>query len=90
MIPRAYSTRVMELIGLPRNRFIFMDSWYVPIEDHLGRDELEGQLADSGFSSFRKTDKGGSEFDLDRGLREFGEEGPVLFGEGEHRYVLEG
>ncbi|MEE2780198.1 MAG: methyltransferase domain-containing protein [Myxococcota bacterium] len=90
MIPRAYATRVMELIGLPKNRFIFMDSWYVPIEDHLGRDELEQQLTSVGFSSFKKTEQGGSEFDLDRALREFGDDGPMLFGEGEHRYVLEG
>src|SRR5580698_9491516 len=40
-IPRHYAARVLELLGMPGNRMIFMDTWYVPIEDHIARSDLE-------------------------------------------------
>ena len=31
-IPEYYSTKVLDMIGMPSNRYMFMDNWYVPIE----------------------------------------------------------
>ena len=31
LIPQDYSQKVLDLIGMPTNRFIFMDNWYSPL-----------------------------------------------------------
>lgn len=86
-IPQAYAQSVLDMIGMPPNRFIFMDTWYVPIEGHLKRAELEGLMAWLGLSFVQVPtnipyDPG---YGLDRGLP--GAE--AMWGEGEHRYLVE-
>ena len=87
-IPRKYAQCVLDMIGLPSNRFIFMDTWYVPIERHTTRDELENILKiDIGFKSVEKLiSKNNTDLEsyIDNN-RPFAKE---LYGDGEHRYLL--
>ncbi len=87
-IPQEYTMRALELIGMPRDRFIFTDSWYVPRERHAARAEVEAMFADAGFASWRKV-IGTRTTDLDRALAEEQPDGPAMWGDGEHRYLLE-
>jgi ubiquinone/menaquinone biosynthesis C-methylase UbiE len=87
-IPRQYAQQVLDILGLPSNRFIFMDTWYVPIETLISKKELEVTLLDQiGFTSIEKT-VSSHETDLDHYItagRPFARE---LYGDGEHRYLI--
>jgi len=87
-IPRDYATSVLDGIGMPGNRFIFADTWYVSIERHIGRYELEAMLRETGFASFRKLVSGRAT-DLDSAAVAAIPDAPVLWGDGEHRYLLQ-
>ena len=86
-IPREYTCDVLRMIGMPANRFIFVDTWYVPIEEHISRDALESLLSATGFShcekmvSRRATDLDSAEIMDDPAFA-------AIWGDGEHRYVL--
>ncbi|MBN1353835.1 MAG: methyltransferase domain-containing protein [Candidatus Omnitrophica bacterium] len=86
-IPRDYTQKVLELINLPPNRFIFCDSWYVPIETHMRRNHLEDMLDRLGFD-FKKIASRNS-YDLDSVQVRMVKGAKVMWGEsGEHRYIL--
>jgi len=40
-IPIDYSIRILRDLGMPSRRTIFVDSWYVPIEEHVNKLKLE-------------------------------------------------
>ena len=40
-IPQDYTKRILDDIGMPTNRWIFQDNWYVPIERHCSYEEVE-------------------------------------------------
>jgi len=86
-IPRDYAADTLRLIAMPANRFIFMDTWYVPIEEHIRRDELESRLVEIGFSGFEKLDSG-RPTDLDSSALMSMADYTALWGDGEHRYML--
>jgi hypothetical protein len=78
---------VLRAMGMPSNRFIFCDTWYVPVETHTTREELEKMLSENGFS-YQKIISG-NPFDLDKALEEDIPQAAAMWGEGEHRYMLE-
>ena len=41
MIPQDFTKKVLDNIGMPTNRWIFQDNWYVPIERHCTYEEVE-------------------------------------------------
>ncbi len=86
-IPQAYTMAVLDLIGMPSNRFVFTDNWYVPIEHHITRVHLEQWLSDLSFQSFEKM-VGQRETDLDRAVADGGADAAIIWGDGEHRYLL--
>lgn len=86
-IPQAYTMAVLDLIGMPSNRFVFTDNWYVPIEDHIPKVQLDRWLSDLGFQSFEKM-VGQRETDLDGVVAAGGSEAATIWGDGEHRYLL--
>ena len=87
-IPSGYAQQVLNVIGLPSNRFIFMDTWYVPIERHISKDELENILLNgTGFSSIEKL-VSTNETDLDFQRASDNPNARELYGDGEHRYLL--
>ncbi|MGL1862862.1 MAG: methyltransferase domain-containing protein [Pseudodesulfovibrio sp.] len=86
-IPVEYTKGVLGMMGMPSNRFIFCDTWYVPVETHTSRQEVETILADAGFGYEKIVSRG--EFDLDRALESGIEGAKEMWGDGEHRYLLE-
>ncbi len=85
-IPQEYTMAILDLIGMPQNRFIFTDNWYVPIERHVKREYLENYLKEVGFSQIKKFE-GGRDTDLES-LVSGSLEGKIIWGEGEHRYLI--
>ena len=87
-IPHEYAQQVLNILGLPSNRFIFMDTWYVPIERHTSKEELEDILLNNiGFSSIEKLISK-NEADLDFYVAAGRPYAGELYGDGEHRYLL--
>lgn len=88
LIPIEYSIRVLDLIGMPARRTIFIDSWYVPIEEHVNSESLEGYLTKLGFSKIERWKKG-SIVELESMIFSDVPHAKELWGEGELRYILE-
>jgi ubiquinone/menaquinone biosynthesis C-methylase UbiE len=86
-IPQEYTMAVLDLIGMPQNRFIFTDNWYVPIERHTTRKYLEDYLKKVGFSSVIKHISSRAT-DLDSASIMKDPDAKTLWGDGEHRYFL--
>lgn len=86
-IPLDYTKKVLNLMGMPPNRFIFCDTWYVPVEMHIKEKDLHKMLKETGFR-FEKVISSNA-FDIDYPLHE----GKIprageMWGEGDHRYIL--
>jgi len=86
-IPQEYSMAILDLIGMPKNRFLFVDNWYVPKERHTSREFLEDYLKKAGFSEIKKITSGRST-DLDNYAVANIPEAKIIWGDGEHRYLL--
>jgi len=83
-IPQDYIMKVLDLIGLSSDRFIFCDNWYTPVEKHSTDIEIREILNRleikkiTRLKNVRETD-----------LRCDTDEEKTLYGEGELRYILE-
>jgi ubiquinone/menaquinone biosynthesis C-methylase UbiE len=85
-IPLVYARQVLKNIGMPPNRFIFCDVWYVPVETHTAKDEIEGMFAKLDFSFSKIISK--NTFDLDKAISEGVKDAEIMWGDGEHRYIV--
>ena len=85
-IPQEYSQKILNLIGMPTNRFIFMDNWYVPIEQNVSQKEIKKILRNLKVSSIEKMISGRST-DLENGLKKY-KDGKLIWGEGEIRFLI--
>jgi len=85
-IPIEYTNSVLKMMGMPQNRFIFSDVWHVPIETHTTKNELEGYLKKYDFSYDKLISK--NKFDLDYAISIDIKDAKVMWGDGEHRYIL--
>lgn len=85
-IPINYSIDVLKNIGMPSRRTIFVDSWYVPVEDHIDRKTLEIWFKKNNvrFVKYKKAKKTELEY-YENKTRYFKQ----LFGSGELRYLIE-
>lgn len=86
-IPQEYSIAILHLLGMPQNRFLFCDNWYVPIERHTTRKYLETYLNNVGFTNLTKI-VSGKETDFDSKQIQDEPETEILYGDGEHRYLM--
>ncbi len=87
-IPQDYALEVLRLIGMPMNRFVFADNWYVPDELHNSAEDFESLLRDTGFSEIRRCHHGrATDFD-DLSVRG-SEKDRQMWGDGELRYLVE-
>lgn len=86
-IPKKLCFEVLKTLGMPSNRMIFMDVWYVPIEEHISKKELEQSFNENHLKSQKLVSK--KHLDIDRAVSKYGAEGSIVWGEGEHRYLLE-
>jgi len=86
-IPLDYTKEVLNIIGMPKNRFIFCDTWYVPVETHTKEKELHALLSRLGFT-FEKVISSNA-FDIDYPVHESRiPQAKEMWGEGDHRYIL--
>lgn len=85
-IPVEYTKTVLNIIGMPSNRFIFCDTWYVPVEMHTSTLQIEKMFKDSGFT-YKKI-IGTSSFDLDKAIDDGVRDADLMWGDGEHRYII--
>ena len=85
-IPRDIAQRSLDSIGLPNNRFIFMDTFYVPVEENIDKKDLLEIMDNSSLKYNQIITK--NDFDP---LSEFAMSLPSyeeVWGEMEHRYLL--
>ena len=85
LIPMNYTIQILKSIGMPSKRYVFADSWYVPIEEHVQRDWLETYLVDLKYSKIQRIDITGDDTIQSMFNQPFSEE---LWGDGELRYFL--
>ena len=85
-IPQDYSQKILDIIGMPSNRFIFMDNWYVPYERHCSHKEIYKILKSHGVDEIEKMDKG-RKTDLETGLYNH-KDTSSIWGEGEIRLLI--
>ena len=88
-IPRERTKDILTSLCLPRNRFIFMDNWYVPIREDYSIVELEKILKGIGFNRLSRLERG-VEYDLNEPGGARMPDAEFFYGEGgELRYILE-
>lgn len=85
-IPQKYSQEVLDLIGMPTNRYLFIDNWYVPIEKHSSEHEVIKFFKNKKVQYIEKIKKG-RETDLITGLKKF-KNSKIIWGEGEIRLLI--
>ena len=85
-IPFSYSQMILNLIQMPNNRFIFMDNWYVPIEQHCSHKEIYDYFNKLGVSSIQKISSK-NKFDLEYSLKK-NKNSQKIWGEGEIRLLI--
>jgi ubiquinone/menaquinone biosynthesis C-methylase UbiE len=86
-IPIFYTKSILQIIGMPSKRFVFCDTWYVPQEIHTTKKQLVEMLEKAGFSYQKIT--GNNTFDLDAAIERNVAGAKKMWGDGEHRYILE-
>lgn len=85
-IPYDYTLNALDMINVPSERFIFMDNWYVPIENHLSHEMIENSLKKLGVSRIEKKISK-NKFDLDYAIAK-NHKYKNMFGEGEIRFLI--
>ncbi|MHC8510402.1 MAG: class I SAM-dependent methyltransferase [Rhodospirillales bacterium] len=86
-IPQEYAMQVLDLIGMPNVRHLFIDQWYVPIFKTTRAEDFETMLKDAGFAEFRRCTKG-RPTDFDE-LAVYGsEKDKLMWGEGKLYYLV--
>lgn len=85
-IPIDYARSVLRLIGMPGNRFIFCDTWYVPVEMHTSKEDLHEML--DGLELHYEKVISGNPFDIDAARASGLPGAEAMWGNGEHRYIL--
>lgn len=83
LIPQARTSLVLKALGMPSERFIFEDNWYVPIENHMQTSEVESVFSDYPVASFRRLIHGTATDLYPRTTEE-----QEIFGSGELRYLI--
>lgn len=84
-IPHDYTIKTLNLIGMPARRTIFVDSWYVPIEEHINKQRLESWFKKNNFSFTKYINAKKTELEhLEFKEKDFKE----VYGNGELRYLI--
>lgn len=86
-IPMAYTLHVLKMIGMPGNRFIFADNWYVPWEIHTTDSDAREMISDVGFTKIERVPSARS-MDYDQQVIENAPQARDMFGDGSLRYLL--
>tara|TARA_B100001029_G_C15045693_1_gene446939 strand:+ start:75 stop:1127 length:1053 start_codon:yes stop_codon:yes gene_type:complete len=84
-IPYDFAIQTLNLLGMPSKRTIFVDSWYVPIEDHINKKKLENCFKSKGFSFQKYSNAIKTELEYMEKKDKFFTD---LYGSGELRYII--
>jgi ubiquinone/menaquinone biosynthesis C-methylase UbiE len=87
-IPLEYTLNVLSLIRMPAKRTIFVDNWYVVIEDLIDPLKLEPFLIKVGFNNINRW-KVGKDYHLETAIFKNLPNAKDIWGVGELRYILE-
>ena len=87
LIPMDFAIKVLDSIGMPSRRTIFVDSWYVPVEDYVKSQFIEEKFGNLDYENIYRM-KSNRPFELDKIVLENGQWAQDLWGEGELRYYL--
>ena len=87
IIPHEFSINVLKLYGMPAERSIFVDTWYVPIEDHVSKKFLENYLRKRNFK-FKKYSKSSKPLSIELESMEGYKHYNLMYGDGELRYLI--
>ena len=85
LIPMNYAINVLNILGMPSKRYVFADSWYVPIEEHVERQWLENYLKSQNYSHIQRVEHTGTIDINSMSNQPYSKE---LWGDGELRYFL--
>lgn len=86
-ISKEFSSHTLKEIGMPEQRHVFIDHWYVPILSTTSKDDFEKMLLECGFNNYERLTNGQTT-DPDF-LSIFGDENDkMMFGDGELRYIV--
>ena len=86
-IPQKYAMSILQSIGMPMNRFIFCDNWYVPVEQHTSNKILIELFNKVGFTNYQRAYKG-RKTDFDFLVVKGEEKDRQLWGDGNLRYFI--
>ena len=80
-----FTINILKLIGMPARRTIFVDSWYVPIENHIDKNKLELWFKKNkiSFIKYKKALK--TELEYMENKDKFFQD---MYGSGELRYII--
>jgi len=87
-IPQEFTMKVLSMLGMPSERFVFVDNWYVPLEKHTTTEEFEKILRKYNFKSFKRLLKSKIKTDLDVAANDNKKIGKIIWGNGELRYLI--
>ena len=87
-IPKDFTINCLENLGMPSDRFIFVDNWYVPIEKHTTKEEFEKILRKYNLKAFKRILTSKIVTDLDVAVKKNKKYGKLIWGNGELRYLL--
>ena len=87
LIPMDLTIKVLDLIGMPARRTIFVDSWYVPVEDYVTSEFVHEKFSSFGYKEIKRM-KSNRPFELDKIVLENNGWAEDIWGEGELRYFL--
>tara|TARA_B100001063_G_C16709692_1_gene527317 strand:+ start:122 stop:1153 length:1032 start_codon:yes stop_codon:yes gene_type:complete len=87
IIPHEFSINVLKLYGMPAERTIFVDTWYVPIEEHVSKRYLENYLKERNLK-FEKYSKSSKPLSIELESMEGYKYYDVMYGDGELRYLI--
>ncbi|MBU1040846.1 MAG: class I SAM-dependent methyltransferase [Proteobacteria bacterium] len=86
-IPQEYTMMILDSIGMPSDRFIFSDNWYVPIERHTSLVECRRLLEQYNPQAITRLEHG-RDTDLEDQAIFGGGVGAVMYGDGELRFLI--
>jgi ubiquinone/menaquinone biosynthesis C-methylase UbiE len=88
LIPQEYTHIFLyKLMNMPNNRMIFSDNWYVPIETHTSNNQVIDLFDQYKVKEYCRLTEG-PETDLTYASLNNGEEGEIMWGDGDIRYLF--
>jgi ubiquinone/menaquinone biosynthesis C-methylase UbiE len=88
-IPQIYSQNILDIIGMPRTRLLFLDLWYVPIEKHTSVKEIMKILKKEGITRIKKL-KSSTIYDHSNAIHRHKKKGGgAIWGDGDIRLLIQ-